>query len=73
MKLSTTNYFVQGRQAAAMVAASAAVMLLSACDTGPECLDYTTQVVPHTTVVNGKVVTGTSVVTTCVRYAKDDK
>jgi uncharacterized Ntn-hydrolase superfamily protein len=75
VKLSTTNYFVQGRKAPALMAATLAVagLSLTACDTGPECLDYSTQVVPHTTVVNGKVVSGTSVVTTCVRYAEDDK
>ncbi|MFF7408676.1 hypothetical protein [Streptomyces lydicus] len=43
---------------------------LSACDSGPECLDYTTQVVPHTTFINGKAVFGTSLVTTCVKYAE---
>ncbi|MFE4721957.1 hypothetical protein ACFRLW_37270 [Streptomyces sp. NPDC056728] len=74
MKLSTTNYFIQGRKSAAMVAATATtagILALTACDPGPECLDYSTQVVPHTTIVKGKVVSGTSVVTTCVRYAED--
>ncbi|MFE0447373.1 hypothetical protein [Streptomyces fungicidicus] len=46
------------------------LQLLTGCDDGPECLDYDTQVVPTTTFVNGKVVTGTTVVTTCTRYAE---
>lgn len=62
------------RRIPALAAAVAvAALSLTACDTGPECLDYKTQVVPHTTFVNGKAVSGTSVVTTCVRYAEDDE
>jgi uncharacterized Ntn-hydrolase superfamily protein len=53
-----------------MVLTGAVVLGLSACESGPECLDYTTQVIPHTTIVNGKLVSGTSIVTTCVKYAE---
>ncbi|MFE1425375.1 hypothetical protein ACFW6C_07385 [Streptomyces fungicidicus] len=65
--IRTTNYF---RQAAAASAMFAGLLALTGCDDGPECLDYDTQVVPTTTFVNGKVVTGTTVVTTCTRYAE---
>jgi uncharacterized lipoprotein YajG len=46
----------------------AAILLLTGCEGGPKCLDYDTQVVSTTTIVNGKVVPGTSVVTICTRY-----
>jgi hypothetical protein len=35
-------------------------------------LDYDTQVVSTTTIVNGKVVPGTSVVTICTRYEDEE-
>jgi hypothetical protein len=47
-------------------------VLLTGCDGGPRCLDYDTQVVSTTTIVNGKVVPGTSVVTICTRYADEE-
>lgn len=59
--------------AASLSLTAAACLSLTACDTGPECLDYDTQIVPSTTVVNGKVVAGTTAVSTCVRYAEDEK
>jgi hypothetical protein len=46
-------------------------LLLTGCEDGPECLDHHTQVVPHTTIVGGKLVSGTSIVTTCVKYADE--
>jgi type IV secretory pathway VirB2 component (pilin) len=68
------NYHVQGRNARAVALAGVAAMgalLLTGCEDGPECLDYHTQVVPHTTIVGGKLVSGTSIVTTCVQYADE--
>jgi uncharacterized lipoprotein YajG len=49
----------------------AAVLLLTGCEDGPKCLDYDTQVVSTTTIVNGKVVPGTSIVTICTKYADE--
>jgi hypothetical protein len=49
------------------------MMLLTGCDSGPKCLDYSTQVVSTTTIVNGKVVPGTSIVTVCTRYEDEGK
>jgi hypothetical protein len=71
---TVSNYFVQGRNARAMMLAGLAAMgalSLTGCEDGPECLDYTTQLVPYTTFVSGKVVTGTHIVTVCTEYAKE--
>ncbi|MFJ9408605.1 hypothetical protein [Streptomyces sp. NPDC101393] len=56
------------------VAATAltAGLILTGCDAGPECLKSHTQVVPSTTVVNGKAVVTTSVVVICTEYAKEE-
>jgi hypothetical protein len=62
------NVYTRTILAAALVALL--LQILTGCDSGPECLDYDTQVVPTTTFVNGKVVHGTTVVTTCTRYAE---
>jgi hypothetical protein len=59
------------RVAVAVAGVALVAALATACEDGPECLDYTTQVVPHTTIVNGKLVSGTSIVTTCVKYADE--
>jgi hypothetical protein len=48
-------------------------LLLTGCGAGPKCLDYDTQVVSTTTIVNGKVVPGTSIVTICTRYEDEGK
>ncbi|AUG87121.1 hypothetical protein HOS57_gp50 [Streptomyces phage AbbeyMikolon] len=64
----TTNYFRQGAAASAVMLAALAT--LAGCDDGPECLDYDTQTVQTTTIVNGKVVPGFSTVTVCTRYAE---
>jgi hypothetical protein len=69
--MHTTGYAYQGRRAGAVMLAAAGVLALSACDTGPKCLDYDTQVVSTTTIVNGKVVPGTSIVTVCTKYADE--
>jgi hypothetical protein len=47
------------------------VVALVATDDSPECLKSHTQVVPSTTVVNGKAVVTTSVVVICTEYAKE--
>ncbi|WP_108934513.1 hypothetical protein [Streptomyces ardesiacus] len=65
---TTTNYFRHGAAASAVMLAAMAV--LAGCDDGPECLDYDTQMVQTTTIVNGKVVPGFSTVTVCTRYAE---
>ncbi|MCF3174766.1 hypothetical protein IPZ61_15720 [Streptomyces sioyaensis] len=73
---TATNYFQQASYARPLFLASLAAMSvlgLTGCDAGPECLHYTTQVVPHTTFVNGKVVTGTSIMTVCTEYAKETR
>lgn len=43
---------------------------LTGCEDGPECLDYDTQLVTTTTLVNGKPVVGTTVVSVCTEYAE---
>jgi hypothetical protein len=53
--------------------AAVGALALTACDPGPKCLDYSTQVVSTTTIVNGKVVPGTSIVTVCTRYEDEGK
>ncbi|MFE6159836.1 hypothetical protein ACFQ7F_13095 [Streptomyces sp. NPDC056486] len=68
--VAMTNYFVQGRKAAAVTAAVGVALLgLTACDTGPECVDYSTTMHTTTTIVNGKPVVSTAPVTVCVKYA----
>jgi hypothetical protein len=69
-----TNYFEQGRKARAMMLAGLAAMgalTLTGCEDGPECLDYDTALQPYTTIVNGKVHSGTHIVTVCTEYAKE--
>ncbi|AVO22305.1 hypothetical protein PBI_NESBITT_48 [Streptomyces phage Nesbitt] len=66
--ITTTNYFRQGAAASAVMLAAMAT--LAGCDDGPECLDYDTQVVSTTSIVNGRVVPGMTTVTVCTKYAE---
>lgn len=59
------------RVTALAVVLAAASLSLTACDTGPECLDYETHMATTTTVVNGKVRTGTGMVSYCAEYAPE--
>lgn len=55
------------RIAAYAVGVSLLATLTVGCDTGPKCLETATQVVPVTTVINGRVTTTSTVVVTCVK------
>lgn len=56
---------------AAIVLTLGAVIGLSACDTGPECLRWTTHTHTTTTLINGKPHVSVTPVTVCVEYAEE--
>ena len=57
------------RTLAATVLVVTGVVGASACDPGPECVDYSTTLHTTTTIVNGKPVVSTVPVMVCMRYA----
>lgn len=59
------------RVGVAVAGAALVVGLATGCEGGPECVDYDTQLVTTTTLVNGKPVVGTTLVTVCTEYAKE--
>lgn len=70
--MSTTNYFTQGRNAAALMATAVAVLALTACDPGPACADWDTRTHLVTSVgVNGKTTTHMVTDSFCARYEEE--
>ncbi|CAD80140.1 gp18 [Streptomyces phage phiBT1] len=67
---TTTNYFAQGRNLAAVGVAAVAMLTLSACDTGPECIESHSEM-HMMPVYNGKTTILQPVWTTvCTKYAE---
>lgn len=58
-------------RAAIVIALVPVVLLLAGCEEGRKCLEWDTDVVPSTKLVNGRVVPDTKVVTHCERYEEE--